>query len=251
MNKFSGIGKVNGDVSISYTQDGKPIARMSLAITNYKEDGTVAGSDFIPVTAFGKAAEVLEKAKKDDVVFIKDGSIQTGSYTDRNGQKVYTTDVIARIVQIINDDVTFNAVALMGRLTRDPYITSGETPTARFTLAVDRQYKSSEQDNADFISCVVFGKTAEFAEKYLRKGTKIALEGYFHTGSYTNKEGQKVYTKDIVGNRLEFAESKSTSTAGNGADAPANVGMSGAAPAGIDFGFINIPEGIDDELPFA
>lgn len=105
-----------------------------------------------------------------------------------------------------------NKVILMGRLTRDPQVSysntaNGQMAIARYNLAVDRRAKKEEQ-SADFISCVCFGKTAEFAEKYLRQGTKIAVEGRIQTGSYTNKDGVKVYTTDVVVDNTEFAESK-------------------------------------------
>ena len=153
-----------------------------------------------------------------------------------------------------------NKVVLMGRLTRDPDIrySNGETATAvaRFTLAVDRRFgrKDGEQ-TAEFIGCVAFGRTAEFAEKYLRQGVKVAASGRIQTGSYTNREGQKVYTTDVVLDDIEFAESKSTSDANRG-----GMGMGGgyqAAPApapgpmgAAGDGFMNIPDGIDEELPF-
>lgn len=143
-----------------------------------------------------------------------------------------------------------NKVILMGRLTRDPDVrySQGETPMAiaRYTLAVDRRFRRDGSDQtADFISCVSFGKTAEFAEKYFHQGTKITISGRIQTGSYTNKDGQKVYTTEVVVEEQEFAESKNASTGNSGyAAAPAAP----TAPAGD--GFINIPEGIDEELPF-
>lgn len=108
-----------------------------------------------------------------------------------------------------------NKVILMGRLTREPdvrYNSDFENPMAiaRFTLAVNRRTKQEGQQSADFISCVAFGKTAELCEKYILKGTKLAVEGRIQTGSYTNKEGNKVYTTDVVIEQMEFAESKST-----------------------------------------
>lgn len=116
-----------------------------------------------------------------------------------------------------------NKVILMGRLTRDPEVrySQGEkkTAVARYTLAVDRRVnrgRSGEEQTADFISCIVFGKLAEFAEKYLRKGTKIALSGRIQTGSYTNREGQKVYTTDVVVEEQEFAESKNSAQGSDG-----------------------------------
>jgi len=131
----------------------------------------------------------------------------------------------------------------MGRLTNDPDIryTQGENPTAiaRYTLAVDRRFKRDGESNADFIGCVSFGKTAEFAEKYLKKGTKICIEGRIQTGSYTNKDGQKVYTTEVVVEQTEFAESKGNSSENPNSSAPDNDG------------FLNIPDGLEDAgLPF-
>ena len=141
-----------------------------------------------------------------------------------------------------------NKVHLMGRLTRDPEVrySQGENATAiaRYTLAVDRRYnRNNDEQSADFINCVAFGRNGEFAEKYLRKGTKIVVTGRIQTGSYTNKDGVKVYTTDVVVEEQEFAESKNNSSAGNG---------SNSAPATQDTsdGFMNIPDGIDEELPF-
>ena len=140
-----------------------------------------------------------------------------------------------------------NNVVLMGRLTRDPNVTysqsgEGSTAVARYTLAVDRRYKREGQQEADFISCVAFGKSAEFAEKYLRQGIKICISGRIQTGSYTNREGQKVYTTDVVVESHEFAESKNAS---QGSQAPQP-----APTAAANDGFMHIPEGIDEELPF-
>ena len=145
-----------------------------------------------------------------------------------------------------------NKVILMGRLTRDPEIrySQGETPLAiaRYTLAVDRRFSRNNQDGqtADFISCVAFARNGEFAEKYLHKGTKIAVEGRIQTGSYTNKDGVKVYTTEVVVENQEFAESKNAQ--GEGGYAPAPAMHAAAAPA--DDGFMNIPDGIED-LPFS
>ncbi len=149
-----------------------------------------------------------------------------------------------------------NKVILMGRLTRDPEVrySQGDTPTAfaRYTLAVDRRFNRNGDDaTADFISCVAFGRSAEFAEKYLHKGTKIALTGRIQTGSYTNRDGVKVYTTDVVVEDQEFAESKNSS-GGDGGFA-GNSGFSGGgrpAPMAAGDGFMNIPDGIDEELPF-
>ena len=148
-----------------------------------------------------------------------------------------------------------NKVILMGRLTRDPevrYSQGGEAPLAiaRFSLAVDRRQARNNQDgqNADFINCVAFGRQGEFAERYLRKGTKIALTGRIQTGSYTNKDGVKVYTTDIVAEDFEFCESKGAS--GNDGGYSGGNDYSRPMPSGAGDGFMNIPDGIDEELPF-
>lgn len=140
-----------------------------------------------------------------------------------------------------------NKVILMGRLTRDAEIRSsqGGNPTtiARYTLAVDRRFKRDNEQNADFIGCVAFGKSAEFAEKYFRQGIKVVVTGRIQTGSYTNKDGQKVYTTDVVVEDQEFAESKATSQQNQ------QSAGSGSIPASD--GFMNIPDGMDEELPFS
>lgn len=145
-----------------------------------------------------------------------------------------------------------NKVILMGRLTRDPEVrysngANGQTAVARFSLAVDRRRTNNSADGqtADFINCVAFGRQGEFVEKYLHKGTKIALTGRIQTGSYTNKDGQKVYTTDIVADEIEFAESKNAS-GGSDNYQPSN---NQSAPVSDD-GFMQIPDGIDEELPF-
>ena len=151
-----------------------------------------------------------------------------------------------------------NKVILMGRLTRDPEVrySAGENALAiaRYTLAVDRRFRRDGEATADFISCVVFGRGAEFAEKYLRQGIKIAVSGRLQTGSYTNREGQKVYTTEVVVEDQEFAESKSASdnyaaSQPRQSAAPAPAPMPNPSAAGLD-GFMNIPDGIDEELPF-
>lgn len=177
-----------------------------------------------------------------------------------------------------------NKVILIGRLTRDPVIrySQGENSqaVARYTLAVDRRF-SRRQDNgsgqqtADFIGCVAFGRSAEFAEKYLHQGTKICVEGRIQTGRYTNRDGQTVYTTDVVVENQEFVESKAAGQANgnnipsyaNMQDAPSSAGhtsapgASASAPAAGDGnaddgsgestdGFMNLPEGIEEDLPF-
>lgn len=143
-----------------------------------------------------------------------------------------------------------NKTILMGRLTRDPEVrySQGDEPmaVARYTLAVDRRGRRDDSNgqNADFISCVAFAKNAEFAEKYFRKGTKIAITGRIQTGSYNDREGHKVYTTDVVVEDQEFAESKSSQNSQNGGQqVPPEQSDTGD-------GFMNIPDGIDEELPF-
>ena len=145
-----------------------------------------------------------------------------------------------------------NRVILMGRLTRDPEVrySQGEqaTAVARYTLAVDRRFRrDNDQQTADFINCVAFGRSGEFAEKYFHKGIKIVVTGRIQTGSYTNQEGQKVYTTDVVVEDQEFAESKAASEQSSGSFQPAGRPEPSAAAGD---GFMNIPDGIDEELPF-
>ena len=132
-----------------------------------------------------------------------------------------------------------NKVLLIGRLTKDPDVryTQEQTAVAKFTLAVDNIRKKDDEHSADFISCTAFGKNGEFAEKYLFKGTKIALEGRWQTGSYTNKEGKKIYTNDCIVERMEFVESKKD-------------GQTEKDPQTDDDGFMKVDDEIDDELPF-
>lgn len=135
-----------------------------------------------------------------------------------------------------------NKVIEIGRLTKDPEIRysqgASSTCIARYTLAVDRKFKQEGQPNADFINCIAFGKLGEFAEKYLHKGVKIAVTGRIQTGSYKNKDGNTVYTTDVVVEEQEFCESKSQSNS-----------QPQTAPSNND-GFMNIPDGIEDGLPF-
>lgn len=138
-----------------------------------------------------------------------------------------------------------NKVILMGRLTRDPEVrySQGDKPTAiaRYTLAIDRRNKTSDSNRTtDFVSCVAFGKMADFVETYLHKGTKVLITGRIQTGSYTNKDGQKIYTTDVVVDEHEFAESKSQAD-------KSTTDMS--APVSED-GFMHIPDDIEEELPF-
>lgn len=147
-----------------------------------------------------------------------------------------------------------NKVILMGRLTRDPEIryASNENNTciANYTLAVDRRFKrQGDEQTADFIRCVAMGRGGEFAEKYLHQGTKIVVEGRIQTGSYTNKDGQKIFTTDVLVESQEFAESKAATQNGSGGQS-APPAQSGAANNSNNDGFMNIPDAIEEELPF-
>lgn len=138
-----------------------------------------------------------------------------------------------------------NNVQLVGRLTRDPDIryTDGGVSVARFSVAVDRRFKREGEESADFISCVAFGKTAEFLEKYFRKGQRIGLTGRIQTGSYKNQEGVKVYTTDVIAETVEFVESKNSSGESGGS--------SRQESKPDQDGFMNIPDDVEDEgLPF-
>lgn len=135
-----------------------------------------------------------------------------------------------------------NSVDISGRMIREPeirYATANNMAVAKFNVAVNRPFKRDGQANADFINCVAFGKTAEFVEKYGRKGVKFEIHGRWQTGSYKNKDGQTVYTNDCLVEQIEFSESKNSNSGGN--DSPSTQ---------ENDGFMNIPDGIDEELPF-
>lgn len=138
-----------------------------------------------------------------------------------------------------------NSVQLVGRLTRDPEVgyTDGGLSVARFSLAVDRRFKNENGPTADFPGCIAFGKTAEFIEKYFKKGMRIGIQGRIQTGQYTNNDGNKVYTTDVVVENCEFVESKSERSNSGNSD-------NGGFGTPDDDGFTNIPDGIDEELPF-
>ena len=149
-----------------------------------------------------------------------------------------------------------NKVVLVGRLTRDPEVRYSQgdnaTAVARYTLAVDRRFRRDGEPTADFIPCVIFGRSAEFAEKYFHQGMRVSISGRIQTGSYTNKDGVKVYTTEVIVEEQEFAESRAASEAnrsmggGYQSSAPSTPDPMGAAGDG----FMNIPDGIDEELPF-
>lgn len=142
-----------------------------------------------------------------------------------------------------------NKIILMGRLTRDPETrySQGESSMAiaRFSLAVDRRFKRQGDPDADFFNCTAFGKQAEFVEKYLKQGTKIVLTGRVQNDNYTNKNGEKVYSVQIIAEEIEFAESKNAQGGNAGGFQPVTP-----SPQTADDGFLNIPNGIEEELPF-
>lgn len=141
-----------------------------------------------------------------------------------------------------------NKAILMGRLTRDPDVryTAGDNPMAiaRYTLAVDRRFHRDGEETADFIRCIAFSRAAEFAEKYFRQGMRVIISGRIQTGSYTDRDGKKIYTTEVVIEEQEFAESKKSEGSENKKQQPKPQG-----PADPE-GFMNIPDGIDEELPF-
>lgn len=146
-----------------------------------------------------------------------------------------------------------NKVIMMGRLTRDPEVRysqgASQTAIARFSLAVDRRWKREGEPEADFFNCTVFGKQAEFVEKYLNQGTKVVITGHIQNDNYTNKEGQKVYSVQIIVEEIEFAESKN---AGNTQREGNQAGQQDRLPPSCDKdGFMQIPEGAEEELPFS
>lgn len=146
-----------------------------------------------------------------------------------------------------------NKVILCGRLTRDPDVrySNGEKPMciARYTLAVNRRFQKEGEQNADFINCVAFGKQGEFAERHLKRGTKIVVCGRIQTGSYTNRDGVKVYTTDVIVEEYDFAESRSSYDR-NSTEKPNIREETAENQPPLDDGFMSIPEGIEDELPF-
>ena len=145
-----------------------------------------------------------------------------------------------------------NKVILLGRLVRDPETRYGgandSMAVCRYTLAVDKKFKKDGEATADFINCISFGKTAEFAEKYFAKGLRVAVSGRIQTGSYTNRDGQKVYTTDVVVEEHEIAQSRSEASNQKESNRQPEISPYGEDK---DNGFMNVPDGIDDELPFS
>lgn len=148
-----------------------------------------------------------------------------------------------------------NKVVLVGRLTRDPDIRysqgEGASAVARYTLAIERKFKRDNEPTADFIPCVVFGRSAEFVEKYFRQGMRVSISGRIQTGNYTNKEGVKVYTTEVIVEDQEFAESRAEREATRESSQQAQAAPTSLSPNGVaGDGFVNIPDGIDEDLPF-
>ena len=234
MNKTLLVGTVS-----NVSAKGNDVTRFTVKTTRGKS------TSYVSCVAFRKEdAEVIADGARVSLT----GHIQTGSYTNKEGQRVYTTDVAVNSVKATDSTEDLNLVVLMGRLTRDPMVSysTGETPVAvaRFTTAVDRRTakKAEGEQAADFISTKALGRLGEFTEKYLHKGVKILLTGYIQTGSYTNKENVKVYTTDVLCDDIEFAESKSASNNAAGNPAVATVGTGD---------FMDIPDSLEDEgLPF-
>ena len=145
-----------------------------------------------------------------------------------------------------------NKVILLGRLARDPETRYGgandSMAVCRYTLAVDKKFKKDGEATADFINCISFGKIAEFAEKYFTKGLRVAVSGRIQTGSYTNRDGQKIYTTDVVVEEHEIAQSRSEASNHHESNLQPEISPYGEDK---DNGFMNIPDGIDDELPFS
>ena len=153
-----------------------------------------------------------------------------------------------------------NKIILVGNLTRDPEVRysqgASQTTVARFSIAVNRNYKREGEPDADFFNCTAFGKQAEFIERYMHKGTKVALNGRVQNDNYTNKDGQMVYSVRVIVDEIEFAESKNSANGGNSGGYSNGFGggfggnSNAPAPSGAVDGFMNIPDGIDEELPF-
>lgn len=246
------------------------VARMTVAIN--RPVGEQA--DFVPIVAFGaQASFVGEHLKKGDPILVT-GTLQTGSYTNKEGQKVFTTEVIADHVTSEKDgNLNWNQQTVFGRLTKDPDIrmTADGKKVARFTLASPRRkFKGQQETETDFLNIVCFDKQAEFVEKFFAKGKAVCVSGRVRTGNYTNKEGVKVYTTDVAANEVRFAKkataSESDADAIDYSDGPAPAAetqtvptaetqtASTAAPVDdpvdIAGNFMNLPDE-EDELPFS
>ena len=244
-------GRLTADPDVRYTAGDNPtcIARYTLAVNRQTE-----GADFIPCIVFGKSAEFAEKYLKKGTAVLVTGKIQTGSYTKKDGSRTYTTElVVDRQTTEKGGVLNLNVVLFEGRLTKDPTIryTRGDNPVciARYTLAVTRGYFSKDKDASDYISCICMGKSAEFVEKYLKKGTAIAVRGRIQTGSYTNKDGAKVYTTDVVVETQNFAARKKDENVKRDERKAESMPVQEEEQDEAD-GFVDLPEDEFDKLPF-
>ena len=266
-------GNLTADPDVRYTSGDCPtaIARYTLAVNRRAGD-----TDYIRCVVFGKQAEFAEKYLKRGNPVLVTGCIRTGSYTNRDGVRLNTMEIVADRQTTEKDGaLNMNAVLLFGRLTRDPDVryTQGENPVcvARYTLAVPRKYSSKragDGDNTDFIPCTAFGGSAEFVKKYLKKGTPVVVHGRIQSGSYTNKDGVKVHTTEVVAENHDFAGRKNAGAAkaspsqedsgkiqGSSTETAAMVsyqeGSINSDPARVPDGFTDLPEDEDDVLPFS
>lgn len=247
MNEIMMMGTVvrNPEVRWSRGESAIAIARFSICMDRIGRAGSEAGSDYVNCICYESVAEYVEKQVKEGSKVFVYGRLLEDSYIGKDKKKVYYTEVVSSQVIAVDAPRSFNKAVIMGRLTKDPEVrwSQGEKPIAiaRYTLAVDRRGKgSNEEKTADFFNVVSFGAAAEFVEKYLRKGTKIAVSGRLTSGSYENQEKQKVYTLEITSERISFAERKNAGTSEVTSNRTPNT----------DGGFINIPEGFEEEIPF-
>ena len=272
LNSASIGGNLTADPDIRYTSGDAPtaIARYTLAVNRRTGD-----ADYIRCVVFGKQAEYAEKYLKKGAPVLVTGCIRTGSYTNSSGTRVNTMEVIAdRQTTEKEGALNLNAILLFGRLTRDPDVryTQGENPVCitRYTLAVPRKYlskRTGDDDNTGFIPCIAFGEAAEFVKKYLKKGTSVVVHGRIQTGSYTNKDGIKVHTIEVLAEGHDFAGRKNTGMTnveppkeengiGQGSSLDTDALISGhkdsesKSPDSIPDGFTDLPEDEDDVLPF-
>ena len=273
INQIVVAGRLAKDPEVRYTTGDNPIAvaRYTVAVNRGEN------ADFLRCVSLSKQGKFVEKYLRKGSAVAVNGTIQTGQYTNKAGKTVYTTEIRSeRVTSEKNGILQMNVAVIEGHLTRDPDIrvTSQGTKTARFTLGVTRPYnarRDKAQDESDFISCVAFNERAEFAEKYLKKGTAVGIVGEVRTGSYNRQDtGEKVYTTDVICDRIRFAASKeqTAAPAAQPQNAPAQATPAAQAPAPQpeqqapqpvqqaetaipDFmeGFADLPEGFDD-LPF-
>lgn len=252
LNKAFLGGRPTGDPTVRYTTGDKRtmIARYTLAVDRrIGRTGEGSNADYIPCVVFGASAEYARKYIKKGTPLLVTGRIQTGSYTNKEGEKVFTTEVVVENQTSEKEgNLSMNIVLLEGRPTRDPEVryTAGDSPTAiaRYTLGVSRGYFSKDKDASDFIQCSTFGRPAEFVEKYLRKGTAVAVRGRLQTGSYTNKDGAKVFTTEVVVEDHTFAtKKKADRPEGEKQDKTGSAAHAEPAAAG------NVPAATASEVP--